>query len=263
MCSIDKMTNFAEPIMNIQNPYGEVEHKVFKRTFLQGTEVGVEFDPPMTSEDFCTRIVPFVDKTFNVHITDELDKSTERAELTSGDGQVKFDFGLNSAKVFIGKLAYKSFSSSVIQHIATLVNFLKEVACVDTINQTYINKINVWPIESKNSKLSFSGASFFIFKREHIEDIANINFEVSDYPVSAAKEAVVNCGDSASLKAVIRVELKDEKNASFSLGLRAQALNVNVDDVISDLPKLNEIIFAAFTDIVSDNIFDLMSKESL
>lgn len=249
--------------MSIQNPYQGVEHKVFKRTFLQETEVGMEFDPPMTSENFCARIVPFVNKTFKVNITGELDKATERAELTSNDEQIKFEFRLNSAKVYIGKFAYQSFSSTVIKHIATLVNFLKEVARVESINQTYINKINVWPIESKNSKLSFKGASFFIFKRGHIEDIANINFEESDYPVSAVKEAVVNCGDSASLKAVLRVELKDANKASFSLGLRGQASNIAVDDVISDLPKLNEIIFGAFNDIVSDNIFDLMSKDSL
>ena len=256
------MIIFAEPIMNIQNPYSEVEHKVFKRTFLQETEVGVEFDKPMTTEDFSTRIVPFVSKTFNVPIADKLDTSTEKAELTSSDGQVKFEFGLSFAKASIGRLAYKSFSSSVIQHITILVNFIKDVACVDEIKQTYINKINVWPIESKNSKSSFGAASFFIFKKEHIEDFANMKFEESDYPVGAAKEAVVKCGDSASLKATLRVELKDEQNASFYLALRAHASDVKVDNVISVLPKLNEIMFGAFTDIVSDNIFDLMSKES-
>lgn len=257
------MSNFAEPIMSIQNPYQGIEHKVFKRTFLQETEVGVAFDPPMTTEDFCVRIAPFINDTFKLNVPGDLDKATERAELTSNDGTVKFEFSINSAKVIISKSAYKSFSITASQYVSILVKFLNEVACIESTSQTYINKINLWPIESKNSKLSFGGASFFIFKREHIEDIANIKFEESDYPVSAAKEAVVNCGDSASLKAVIRVELKNEKNASFSLGLRAQASNIKVDEVISELPKLNEIIFGAFTDIVSDNIFDLMSKDSL
>lgn len=257
------MPNFAKLFMTIQNPYQSVEHKVFKRTFLQETEVGVEFEPPMTTEVFCIRIVPFINSTFNLHITDDLDKATERAELKSNDGLVKFEFNLHSAKVFISKYAYKSFSSSVLPHLSSLVKFLKDVACVESVKQIYINKINIWPIESKNSKLSFGSASYFIFKKEHIEDMANIKFEESDYPVSAAKEAVVNCGDSASLKAVIRVELKDATNVRFSLGLRAQAENIKLDDVLSDLPILNEIIFGAFTDIVSDNIFDLMSKESL
>lgn len=247
--------------MSIINPYQRVEHKVFKRSFLQETEVGVEFDPPMTTEDFCARIVPFINSTFNLNITSDLNKATERAELKSNDGLVKFEFSLNSAKVFISKYAYKSFSSSVLLHLASLVKFLKEVACVELTKRTYLKKINVWPIESKNSKLSFGGASYFIFKKEHIEDMANIKFEESDYPVSAAKEAVVNCGDSASLKAVLRVELKDDTNATFSLGLCAQAEDIKLDDVISDLSMLNEIIFCAFTDIVSDNIFDLMSKE--
>ena len=249
--------------MSIQNPYQGVEHKVFKRTFLQETEVGVEFNPPMTPEDFSTRIVPFVNKVFNQNISEELDKATERAELTSNNNQVRFDFKLNSAKVVIGPLAYKSFSLSVIPYITILINFIKEVANAESINQTYINKVNVWPIESKNSKQSFRGASFFIFKKEHIEDIANIKFDESDYPVSAEKEAVVNCGDSASLKAVIRVELKDSTNTSSILGLRAQALNLEIDDLVSNLPILNDIIFGAFTDLVSDNIFDLLSKEDL
>lgn len=257
------MPNFAKLFMSIQNPYQRVEHKVYKRSFLQETEVGVEFEFPMTTEDFCVRIVPFINSAFNLHITDDLDKATERAELKSNDGLVKFEFNLSSAKVFISKYAYKSFSSSVLPHLASLVKFLKDVACVESVKRIYINKINVWPIESKNSKHSFGGASYFIFKKEHIEDMANIKFEESDYPVSAAKEAVVNCGDSASLKAVIRVELKDVTNASFSLGLHAQAESIKLDDVISDLSLLNEIIFGAFADIVSDNIFDLMSKDSL
>lgn len=52
-------------------------------------------------------------------------------------------------------------------------------------------------------------------------------------------------------------------NTSFILGLRAQALNLEIDDVVSNLPILNDIIFGAFTDLVSDNIFDLLSKEDL
>jgi hypothetical protein len=103
----------------------------------------------------------------------------------------------------------------------------------------------------------------FIFKKEHIEDIANLKFDESDYPVSAVKEAVVKCGDSASLKAIIKVEMEDAEKASFILGLKAQASDINIEDMMSVLPQLNEIIFGAFTDIVSDNIFDLMSKEAL
>lgn len=258
------MPNFAKLNMSIQNPYNEVEHKVFKRTFLQETEVVVNFEPPMTLEEFSIRIVPFVNKTFNQNIPDNtIDKATERAELTSNDSQVKFEFTIKSAKVIIGPAAYKSFSASVIQYVAILANFLRDVAHADSVVNASINKINIWPIQSKNSKTSFRGASLFIFKKEHIDDIANIRFEESGYPVSAAKEAVVNCGDSAFLKAVIRVELKDAENASFMLGLKAQASDIGVDDLMADLPKLNDIIFGAFTDIVSNNILDLMSKETL
>ncbi len=259
----EKMYNFAWPFMNIQNPYQGVEHKVFKRTFLQSTEVGVEFDPPMTSEDFSVRIVPFVNDVFKQNIKEGIDSTTERAQLNSGNNQVKFDFTLKSAKVIIGQPSYKSFSSSALQFIQVLVRFIKEVANTSTVNRAYIKKTNIWPIESKNSKQSLKGALFFIFKEEHIDDIANIKFEESDYPVSAAKEAVVKCGDSASLRAVIRVELSDSTNINSILGLEAQASDVNIDDIVPTLSLLNDIVFCAFTDIVSDNIFDLMSKEAL
>jgi hypothetical protein len=144
-----------------------------------------------------------------------------------------------------------------------LVDFLKEVAHAKLISKTSINKTNIWSIRTKNSKQSFSGASLFIFKKEHIEDIANIRFDESDYPVSAAKEAVVNCGDATSLKAEIKVELEDAEKANFKLGLMAQTSNIDVESIMAVLPQLNDIIFGAFSDIVSDNIFDLMSKEAL
>lgn len=248
--------------MSIQNPYQGVEHKVFKRTFLQSTEVGVEFDPPMTSEDFSVRIVPFVNNVFNQNIKEGLDTTTERAQLNSGNNQIRFDFTLNSAKVIIGQPAYKSFSSSALQFIQILIRFIKEVAQTSTASKVYIKKTNCLPIESKNSKQSFKGASFFIFKQEHIEDIANLKFEESDFPVSATKDAVVKCGDSASLRAVIRVELDDLNHTNFILGLEAQASDIELDEAISALSQLNEIVFCAFSDIVSNNIFDLMSKDA-
>lgn len=259
----EKMSNFAKHNMNIQNPYQGVEHKVFKRTFLQSAEVGVEFDPPMTTEDFSVRIVPFVNNVFKQNIKESIDPTTERAQLNSGNNQVRFDFTLNSAKVVIGQPSYKSFSSTALQFIQILIRFIKEVANTSTMNRVYIKKTNDWPIESKNSKQSLKGALFFIFKEEHIDDIANIKFEESDYPVSAAKEAVVKCGDSASLRAVIRVELNDSTHTNSILGLEAQALDVDIEDVVPALSQLNDIVFCAFTDIVSDNIFDLMSKEAL
>lgn len=262
MFNKEEMSNFAKQIMNIQNPYQGVEHKVFKRTFLQSAEVGVEFNPPMTSEDFSVRIVPFVNDVFKQDIKDGIDPTTERAQLNSGNNQVQFDFTLNSAKVIIGQPSYKSFSSSALQFIQILIRFIKEVAQTSTVSRVYIKKTNDWPIESKNSKQSFKGASFFIFKQEHIEDIANLKFEESDFPVSATKDAVVKCGDAASLRAVIRVELDDLSHANFILGLEAQASDIELDEAIAALSQLNEIIFSAFTDIVSDNIFDLMSKEA-
>lgn len=249
--------------MNIQNPYQEVEHKVFKRTFLQSAEVGVEFNSSITSEDFRAQIVPFVNNVFKQNIDTELDKSIDCVQLNSGDNKVRFDFTLNSAKVTIKQSAYKSFSTSALQFVQILLKFIKDIPNAPTISRIYIKKTNGWPIESKNSKQSFKGASFFIFKQEHIEDIANLKFEESDFPVSATKEAVVKCGDSASLRAVIRVELDDLSHTNFILGLEAQASDIELDEVISALSQLNEIVFCAFSDIVSNNIFDLMSKDAL
>lgn len=255
------MCNFAKPIMNISNPYEGVEHKVYKRTFLQSTEVKVEFEPKMTSADFTDRIVPFVNKAFNKNISEDLDKSVEQIVLSSNNSQIRFVFNLNSACVVVGSSAYKSFSSSIIPHIDVLVSYLNEVACIERIKQTYINKVNVWPIKSKDSRKAFGSASLFIFKKEHVEDIANLKFNEPDYPVSATKEAVVKCGDMSVLKAKIGVELKDVNETRFILELRAQTSNLEVGDLILDLPKLNDIIFGAFSDIVSPNIFDLMSKD--
>jgi hypothetical protein len=246
--------------MSIQNPFTEVEHKVFKRTFLQETEVMVGFDMPMNSEDFSTRVVPFVNKTFKQNIINEIGKATKRVELTSNDSQVKFDFTLNSAKVIIGPQAYKSFATTAIPYIVILFKFLKDVASVSKMNAS-IRKINKWPIQSKNSKQSFGAAALFIFKKKHIEDILNLKFEESGYPVSAGKEAVVPCGDSTSLKSEITVELENEEKANFTLGLTAQTLGVEVENMMTILPQLNEIVYGAFSEIVTDNIFDLMSKE--
>ena len=246
--------------MSIINPYQGVEHKVFNRTFLQETKVGVEIEPQMTLNDFRTCIVSFVEKAFNQDISNELGNAIEQIEVASSNKQIKFVFNTNSACVTIRPAAYRSFSLSVTPQISVLLNYLKEVARTNQIKLAYINKVNVWPIKSENSKQTFSRAALFIFKKEHIADIANLNFDESDYPVSATKEAVIKCGETSSLRAKIGVELSDAASTCFILNLQAQTSNIETDNVIPDLLKLNDVIFGAFMDVISPNVSELMSK---
>ena len=54
--------------MALVNPYPSTEHKMFKRTFLQQTEVNVRFAPALSPSDFRERIIPFAKLHFGQEI---------------------------------------------------------------------------------------------------------------------------------------------------------------------------------------------------
>lgn len=246
--------------MDIRNPYKPTEHIVFKRTFLQSTEVGVRFEPPIPMGRFVVLALPFLNKTFNQEADAETAGNACRAEVRSSDGQIRFTFTSDSAKVVIGHAAYKSFAPSAIPFVQVLIKFAKEVADARMINEAHIKKTNLWPIASKDSKKFLKGASLYVFKREHVNDIASMTFEDAGYPVSVTKDAVVACGDQATLKATLKAELDTPSSSKFILELDAKAISVGPDEIILALTQLNDIIFSSFMNVVSDNIIELMSK---
>ena len=81
--------------MAIKNPYPTTEHRTFKRTFLQQTEVTVKFTPAIADAVFRDRMVPYLKSTFNLDLSDKVDVEANHAEIDSNVEQKKFIFDLD------------------------------------------------------------------------------------------------------------------------------------------------------------------------
>lgn len=126
--------------MAIKNPYPAAEHRTFKRTFLQQTEVSVRFTPAIPGAEFHDRMVPFLKSVFKLNLADKADGEANHAEISSDQEQKRFVFDLDQAKFIIGPKSYATFAETAIPMIGILLRFIADVARVETLEQVSIVK---------------------------------------------------------------------------------------------------------------------------
>jgi hypothetical protein len=249
--------------MAIKNPYPTTEHRVFKRTFLQQTEVSVKFTPAIRDEDFHDRMLPFLKSVFNLDLSNKADADANHAEVTSDQEQKKFVFDLDQAKFIIGAKSYKTFAETAIPMIGMLIRFINDVAKIDTLDQINIVKINMWPMKTENAFKSFTNMIKYTFKEKCVEDMLSYKFDEDPQPVRLSKTSNNTIAENANLDVVLSAEVVSKENVNLGLALNASAKNISINDVLSDTVVLNDAIYHGFTETISDNIINLMCRENL
>lgn len=247
--------------MTIKNPYPLEEHRTFKRTFLQQTEVILKFTPAISDVDFRTRMLPYLKEVFNLDLTDKTDQEANHAEINSDNEQMRFVFDLNQAKFIIGPNSYNTFTQTAIPLIVMLVRFIGDVAKVDTIEELSIVKINIWPIKAEDAFSSFSSMIRYTFKEHCVSDMLSYKFDDNPKPIRLSKTSNTTITDGVELDAILSAEVVSKEKVNLGLVLNATAKNIGVNDILSDSITLNDIIYRGFIETVSDNIMDFMSRE--
>lgn len=249
--------------MAIKNPYSSAEHRTFKRTFLQQTEVTVRFTPAMTGVDFHDGMIPYLKAVFNLDLADKVDVEANHAEVDSNNEQKKFVFDLDQAKFIIGPDSYKTFAETAVPMVALLIKFLNDVAKVELIDQLNVAKINLWPIKAEDAFSNFSNMIRYTFKENSVSDMLTYRFGENPTPVRLSKNSNNRIAENVELKATLSAEVVSKEKVNLGLSINAEATNVLVNDVISDSIVLNDIIYQGFIETISENIVDLMSRENL
>jgi hypothetical protein len=247
--------------MAIQNPYPTTEHRVFKRTFLQQTEVSIRFAPAISDVDFHDRLLPFLKSVFNLNLSDKTDAN--HAEVSSDQEQKKFIFDTDQAKFIIGPESYTTFAETAIPLIGILLRFINDVAKVETLEQINIVKINIWPIKSENVFSNFTDMIKYTFKEGCVADMLSYKFDEDPKPVKLSKTFNNEFAENANVDAVLTAEIDSKEKVNFGLALNASAKNIGINDLLSDMIVLNEVIYQEFVEAISDNILNLMCRENL
>lgn len=249
--------------MAIKNPYPNMEHRTFRRTFLQQTEVVVKFTPAIVDEDFRTLMLPYLKSVFNLDLSERTDSEANHAEITSDHEQKKFIFDLNQAKFIIGPNSYKTFTETAIPLIGMLIRFITDVARIDSIDELSIVKVNIWPIKSDDSYSSFTNMIKYTFQENCVSDMLSYRFDENPQPVRLSKTSNNHVCDNVDLNAILSAEVVSKEKVNLGLVLKATSNSVTVNDILSDAITLNDIIYQGFTESISENIINFMSRENL
>ena len=249
--------------MNIINPYNESEHRVYNRSFLHNVQVGLEFDTCKGKLADTETLNDFISEYFNIKTTDQhVPESVSRIELNDQDKQVRVIFTENSATATVEADCYRSFTDTMLPLASRLIAYAEKVCNIKSISTIGIQKKNTWKIVADNGrtiKEIYPAALRHTFNEQHITDMASM--ALPDEPAfRICKEADMNIGEGV-MKAALAAEIKNNQVLYFNLDLNASAWNVGAAEAIEVLTKLNNIIYCAFHDIVSDNIITMMKEK--
>lgn len=248
--------------MSIQNPYQGVEHKVFKRTFLQQTEVNVKFAPALEASVFRNRILPFAKQYFGCELSLGSDSEVNHARLDANGEEKRYTFDLDAARIIVGPKSYESFATTILPLIPRLQAYLSNVAQVDSLMELNIVKRNVWPVKANDAYKSFTEAMGYIFNNELISDMKSYKFPEKDpRPVQLSKMWTDNISNCTKLNTTVIAEVHNETELFYELSICAEVSSIPVFDISADAVVLNDIIYSKFIGVVTADIIDLMSNE--
>lgn len=249
--------------MKIINPYSQLEHRVYQRTFLQ--DVQVEFDFNLcqgVSHDKQRIIKDFFSQYFEVSIGQDVPSSSFSIGLSDRNKLIQFRFTEEKTLVTVSPQAYESFTTTMLPFIDKQLAYMEKVCSVSCAKKMIIRKRNVWKVllnEGASVKDVYASALRYTFNERYVYDMVSI--VLSDEASSKiSKDANVNLGDG-TLKVILSAEIKDRQKIFFTLEFIAAAENVSLKDIPEVATSLNDVVYCAFRDVVSKDVINLMEQE--
>lgn len=244
-------------IMKIINPFQDIEHKVYNRTFMREASADIEYVETSLSAK-ADVLVKYLKDNFNVDFNPQGGSEVGTIEVSAKQQHLLFTFSKTLASVRIGARDYRSFASTMQPGIGRLVSFLNAIGVTEVVRVT-LKKQNVWDLDSEDVFNAFKTAIPYTFSDEGIREVARLNISNSPKPVKISREANAEIGDGR-LVVKFDAEILDERHIRFVLGLEAFANDVKVAEILESSSLLNDIIYAAFHDLVTPDIIKLMEK---
>lgn len=242
--------------MVIQNPYSEIPHKVFNRTFLQEVSASIKFveTPLLNNKEAITH---FLKSNFGI-IEDFPGALTVGGITLSAETAVeRYSFSTTSASLTLDASIYRCYKITLAPKIKRLVEFLKALG-IEKIEALTIFKKNLFKATSPNAYSSWRFALHESFKDESLRELA-ANSSVSDKPFKITIEGAGKF-DGGEVRVPFLVEVVDKDNFHFQMDLIGTVYDIDTKDIIANADVLNHIIFSAFCNTVSDKTINLLQQ---
>lgn len=242
--------------MVIQNPYSEIPHKVFNRTFLQEVSASIEFaeTPLLNNKEAITHFLKS-----NFGINESFPKALPVGGITlSAEAEVeKYNFSTTSASLTLDASIYRCYKDTLAPKIKRLVEFLKALG-IEKIEALTISKKNLFKATSPNAYSSWRFALHESFKDENLRELA-ANSSASDKPFKMTIEGTAKF-DGGEVRVPFLVEVIDKDNFHFQMDLIGAIYNIGTKDIVENSDILNHIIFNVFCNMISDKTVNLLQQ---
>lgn len=245
-------------MMEIKNPYGTpAEHKVYNQNFLDS--VGLEIAYKRISFASATKPLRlFFKEKFNVSFEPDGQKTLTTINIFSKNNIINFNFSTESVKIDINGAYYVSFQKTVLPLLPNLLKFL-EIVSVSKLERVTLTKKNKWKLEGENILEQRKEALAYTFKEDEILELAKVEIPEEKFPIKLSRTGSVGAG-AGRLTAEVVCQFPDRNEMGMSLNLIAECEKIKVEELTGALSLLNEIIYCAFHQMVSDNVISIMEK---
>lgn len=249
--------------MIFSNPYPHIQHEVYPMTFLQMISAKMKFTSQDSPDDFWNKFRKFSEETFHIPVKDMPFDKDHYAELSSEEAETSYAFKCDTATVVIGSKGYNSFKETMPVHFKNIGDFLQNVACVSFIDGLTLEKRNRFPFHVSLEKLDLGDALNYVFKTEFTEGL-EYRIEVGQR-VKVTKDTRVEIGKCAYMILTVGFQVIDDSNVHLIFDVLASytpSEAIGSGEIYNIALELNDIMFGAFRNVVTDNIIDVMKGDN-
>lgn len=242
--------------MIIQNPYSEIPHKVFKRTFLQEVSASIKFaETPFLNKK--KEIAHFLKSNFGIN--EDFPKALTVGGINiSAEAEVeKYNFSTNSASLILDANIYRCYKETLAPRISRFVEFLNALG-IEKIESFTIFKKNLFKATSPNAYSSWRFALHESFKDGSLRELAtNSSVNSKPFKIMVEGSGKFNGGE---VRVPFLVEVVDGDNFHFQMDLIGTVYDIDTKDIIANANVLNDIIFSTFYNMISEKTIDLLQQ---
>lgn len=245
-------------------PFGTAEYRQFETTFLASVIVGMNFPPVQDAVSRKEQWGKFTRELFSVQPMEGIFEKP--ITINRSDNKLGYVFDKGRVQVLIGGDSYQNYSDSVIPHAFKLKQFVTDVAGEKVPTQLGIRKIDVFQIESDNTKpvdedlirRHFFSKNYCELKEGRVEtNVEERTFQgmikhqwKEDANLLTLRSAFVKVPNTGNLYRLI-LDIDEQ---------HAPATGVNLDKLDEILKDMNTDLYNAFIWCVSDEVIKIMKQ---
>lgn len=247
--------------MNIINPFSDVEHVVYQRTFLKKVMLRLKSDSwqklALTSE-----LKLFLKEEFGIDSFPEEDIKVSKIAINSQANLMNFDICDKGIELSINGSVYKSYEDTIEPLMPKIERCIRLFLDKNAILSFEITKINEWDVESEIGIDDFKNSLLFTFSKDVANDI-EISESPSTFPYIVSKQLESKHLGNADLQGTLDAGMQTPNNFTFRLTLDGRVDRCPLADFTGSLKTLNFMIFGLFNNSISQDVKDFMNRKSM